>query len=226
VTVFEKIESSELWDKRYGLPLIPRHSNPFIYCAYVFKLAKYYTDPSFPDLKVEWEASALEYSALCNVAGNGYFRRWPDGGGGTFSHDEMIGAAYLNRLNAASIGYALLKNDGIYDSDSEAKNVFRFLFLMPYLKARAGFKVSLPSQILWSAHVVTHALRYNEKTGDSGTLKIWLMAEEMIRFPICKLAYSFWRSRMLKKGRTLKKIFSTSYLTEFPILAEIAPEDI
>jgi len=220
MTAADKVQASNVWDARYGLPTIPINNNPWIYTAYVFALVKI-VDGLVPP---SWWEALLKHVQAC-MTPEGILRRWPDGGG--LSHDELIGAAHLSPVAAKSIIVRLEEQDGLYsDPNAEQEYFFRFAFLMPYLRARAGFRVGLVSQIVFSFCILLHGWSYGPTSGDSDTLKFWLMGIEMEKVGLCALAVPAWRKTMAKKGRSLKSIFSTTYLTECPVLGEIAPETL
>ena len=52
----------------------------------------------------------------------------------------------------------------------------------------------------------------------------WLTLPQMEKHLFSGIAVSFFKSRLMKLGLTPKEIFSKHYLTEIPIMAEIAPE--
>lgn len=182
------LKVGDSWDARYDLPLFPYLNNPWAYGAYVLKLL---------GRPQELVNRFTAHAGYCEI-GIGYFRRWPDGSGGPTSHDELLGMAYAcEPVIARRILSRLEEMGGVYNSkDSEYDTMYRFLFLVPFLRKRAGYKVGLTDQLKWSIHVVWSAVKSN---GSSGPLKIWLM-EEMKSYPICSAAFAFWKSRMKEKG--------------------------
>jgi len=216
MTALEKLKTSNAWDSRYNLPTFPMLNNPFIYLAYAKLVLRSHNEA----LK---EYDILEYILKCYK--NGTFTRWPDGTGGMFSHDEVMGISYLNEQRAAMCINILEKSDGTFDAgDDEKKNMFRLIFLMPFLKACAGYRVGLASQLLWSIHAVVTALKY-KPGAESGLLKMWLMIDKMKDYPLSNLACIIFRINMQKRGLDPKFIFKRYYLTECPVMGEIAPED-
>jgi hypothetical protein len=189
----EKLKRSTIWDKRYDLPLFPELNNPWIYSAYVWKLLG---KPS------EMIGHFITHSLKCFNKSFGVYRRWPDGSGGKFSHDEIIGMAYVMPSAAFLLLEDLAERDGLYnENDTEADNMYRFIFLVPFLRQCAGFKVSLISQAKYIAHILFSAFTW--KGGSSGPLKIWLMNDKMRELPLCALAIYFYEMIMNKKGVTL-----------------------
>ncbi len=218
MTPSEKIEASNVWDRRFGLPTIPIHDNPWIYIAYTFALVR-----MVGNVPGTWAEALARHVDACKTP-DGVITRWPHGG--RLSHDELMGAAYLNHDSAKSIIAKLEEQDGLYGpGQDESDYMFRFVFLKPFLRACAGYRVGIFSQIVFSVSLLLHAFTYKpDVTGDSGTLKNWLMGLELESHGICALTVPLWRKKIEKKGVTLKRIFSKTYLTECPVLAEIAPE--
>jgi len=177
----------------------------------------------------------------------GLFNRWPDGGGGSTSHDELMGIAYLSRSLAKEIVVYLLEHDGVYNNQKadtgihdylnkhialkefligdQRYNLYRFPWLMPYLKASAGININLASKLIFAAHVTWDALCYNpNKSFDAGgRLRMWLMMETMSQYTACHLAFLFWQSKMTKAKVNPRMCFETEP-AEFPIYAASAPE--
>jgi hypothetical protein len=169
------------------------------------------------------EAPYETYLGLCE-APTGYIRRYPQGE--RASHDELLGAAYLSDRFAARAVKFLSSRRG-YWSDAEVPatrdNIRRFIFLMPYLRSRAGFRVGPISQILFSLHVLYSA--FFVKRGEvSGLLKIWLMAKEMRKYALCRTVLRLWAARWTRRGFTPKKIFTEIYLKEISVLGEMAKD--
>jgi hypothetical protein len=212
----EKLCSSAAWDHRdYHLPLIRTHNNPHLYCAYAARLLGEHAGAL--------DAAYENYLGLCE-APKGYIRRYP--AGERASHDELLGAAYLSQEFALRAVQFLSSRQGYWtDSGKPARrdNIRRFIFLMPYLKSRAGIRVGLLSLILFSLHVLYSA--FFVKPGEvSGLLKIWLMAEEMKKYGLCRTTLRLWGRRWTRRGFTPKKIFTEIYLKEIPELGEMAED--
>lgn len=222
MSALEKLMKSNAWDSRFSLPTIPMHSNPWIYTAYCLYLAG---KADGVDYRTKFWPGIDEFFAKCLLP-SGVFTKWP--GGGFTSHDEIMGAAWLRPGIAREILEYLEKNDGLYDSERpesprEDHNVYRFIFLKPYLKACADYRVSFVSQLVWSIAAIANCWNF---TGDSsGVLLFMLMGDKMEKYPISGISVWFWRRRLTKKfGCTPKLVFSKHYLTECPVLAEIALE--
>lgn len=202
----ELVESSNAWDARYNLPICGIHQNPAIYCAYLFKLIK----DSNEEIPNAWVEGLEIFYRGCKK--DDYIATYPKGYG-VISHDDMIGWAYLNKTAALSMLTATLKN-GYYGD----KEVSRLIFVNPYLTARSFGSCSYFAQINYSLHVLFHWLKYDKKNPqDSGSLKIWLMNEDMEKLPLCAPFIFLWRWRMKKLGVTIHKIFSERYLTEVSV---------
>lgn len=204
------LKQTEVWDARYGLPTVPMHNNPFLYMAYIACCVPFDFMPEF-----------VVFTRGCDQV-DGTSTRWPDGSGGKFSHDEIMGRAYFDSPFAARVLDVFNQNDGIYDrlEDGESANQLRFFFLVPYLKACARYRVGLFSQLIWCIHVLATAFS-REEGKESGALKIWLMGQVMSQFQLCKWAYEFFA---WKSGTSPKEIFSCHYLTECPTFSQISPD--
>lgn len=206
------LRQSKVWDERYDLPLFRLFNNPFIYSAYIWKLLG---KPE--DLKIKLN----DYALKC-MTGIGRFTRWPDGTGGKFSHDEIIGIAFIGVENIAeSILVNLQMSDGIYNQDdTEADNMYKFIFLEPFLRQCAGLKVSYISQAKYIAHILFSAFTWKKDSGSSGVLKIWLMNDKMKTLPLCGLAILIYEKIISKKGVTLGWMIS-EHFPEYDELLEL-----
>ena len=220
MTRLEQLQQSDAWDAQWDLPIAKAGGNPWIYMAYA-------------DLTLKLHGETLErepiyeYAEACRVA-YGLFYRRPDGSFGPTSHDELIGIASLCSGLAAEVVQYLDDRDGLYethgpDAYPERYNVYRFLWLRPYLAARAGYRVSLISQAIWSLKLVVEAWsdRNGAKQGPGPRLRAWLMAAEMRRFPLCYLAWRFYRYMIERGGNTLRNDLMQE--PAWPVLAEMAP---
>lgn len=224
-----RLRISQAWDGRFDLPTIPIHNNPWIYMAYCFRICNEYGVDEF---RLRFKDRIETYYAKClvNRETPGLFYRWPNGFGGDSSHDELMGGAWLSPMIARDILAHLEKTDGQYTVDpkyivgtyDETKNVNRFFWLRPFLRACAGFRVSLFSQLLWSIQALVSCWNF---TGDaSGVLKVWVMCDVMKKYPISSIAVWYFDYRLRNKFKvTPKDIFARNYLTEIPVLADIAP---
>jgi hypothetical protein len=204
--------ASKAWDKRYELPLFPEFNNPWIYGAYAKKLLEESSSPD--DLRVRFTIHAM----YCQGNEPGFFTRWLGGDGGSTSHDELMGLAYVcEPFVAKKILDRLYARDGVYNpEDKPVDTMWRFIFLEPFLRECAGLPVGLFSQLKWAAHVFWSALTY--KSGSSGPLKIWLMGDVMSKYIICHAAYTFWKRRMAKKGPFPQWMF-TEHFPAYPELS-------
>lgn len=216
----DKIKESTVWDKNYNLPTIPRHNNGHIYCAYVTLILE-----KLGENTSDIRASYIDFFNKCQLP-NGTFSRWPGGRGGDTSHDEIMGAAYMNDVFARSLIDYLTKMDGQFSVEkqeqyNERRNQFRFVRLMLFMKACAGYRVSLFSQAAWGLYALYNAATWK---GDcSGTLKVWLTLDRMKEYPLSAFFGFIWKLWMEKKHKiTPKIIFTKYYLTEEPVLGQIA----
>lgn len=212
-------EKSNAWDANHNLPLVPMHNNQWTYLAYAFRNF----EGMGVSLPVKWKLAAANYLSLCEIR-DGFITRTPKGN--EPSHDELMGAAYVFPGFASRAIDYLNRSDGVYNSDQSTDrfNVFRFIFMMPFLKASAGFRVGLASQFLWSLHCVITAIRANPGR-TSGLLKVWLMAPKMRQFDMCSRAYDVFVKIVTEKGFTPDSIFGKYYLTECPAFFQTAPKE-
>lgn len=191
----EDIKKSAVWDEKYNLPLVPKHNNPWIYGAYIYAL--------LGEPKELLESFAIYY-ARCFNKEYGRLSRWPDGSGGRVSHDELIGAAYLFPEASSDILHRLDDNDGIYnDSDSVLESMYRFIFLVPFLRQAKGVFVSLQSQVMYCLHLLISCIGWKKESGSSGALMIWLMNRKMKKLWLCWIFIQIYEKIMEKKGCTL-----------------------
>lgn len=143
------------------------------------------------------------------------------------SHDELLGAAYLSSDFAARAVDFLSRKDGSYSIEDPklSDNIYRFVFMLPALKAFAGFQVSLLSQFMFSVLVLWDA--FVTKPGQANdTLKIWLCYPAMhtSEKPLSSFCLSVWEDRWQSRGYNPKSIFKNNYLTECPLMNELASE--
>lgn len=209
---------TELWHHVWQLPLIPIHANPHMYLALVAMM-----NPNIPQGRMD------AYFQSCNQAETVY--RFPDGRGGNFSHDEVLGAAAYSQLAAVSLYDRLEMNDGSFpDEYGSVKDVsryfYRYTFLKPFLRARIGMEVGIVGQSLWSAHVVFSMIKNRSHNFDpDGVLKVWLMGQSAKNYPLMNFSYELWKKVMKSRGIGPKMIFTDHYLDEAPTMARIAPND-
>jgi hypothetical protein len=159
----------------------------------------------------------------------GLLNRWPGGFGGLTSHDEVIGASFLDSDFAKRAVNYLASQDGNYNNTGEPEtipgqhNLYRFVWFLPFVKARAGFKVNVISQFAWVTRLLGDLFNY--KPGDEGgKLLTWIMLEDMSKQSICKIFIYFWKKKMKKLGLGPKKMFEI-YLKECPVFHDLAPEE-
>lgn len=219
MTIFEELKASNAWDKETNLPSIPKFDNPWIYTAYVHRVFFNQLEPSERE---EFNAAIGLRMRECEGP-SGFIKKWP--GADHTSHDELMGAAYLSEDFAARAIEFLSRNDGLYALEpSYSDYLYRFVFMLPLLKEAANYVVNYISQGLFAVFVLDDAFRTPPgETND--TLKIWLYAERMRKFPLAKWALEIWEKRWLARGYNPKTIFTRNYLTDVPILAKYARED-
>jgi hypothetical protein len=209
---------TELWHVLYQLPLIPIHANPHFYLALVMLCS--------PGSVPQPRADAYFQSCV----GHDTYYRFPDGRGGNFSHDEILGAASYSQIAAAELYDTLETNDGIFPDEFghlvATRYFYRYVFLKPYLRARLGMPVSAFAQSFWSMHVVWSIFMNRQNNFDpDGLLKVWVMGQSVKNYPEMNFFYELWKKVMKSRGIGPKMIFAGHYLTECPSMARIAPDD-
>lgn len=227
--LFSRFEQSPAHHPESQLPLCPDLNNPWIYAAYAIKLMRLEGLTEAQDALLKARIKA--WAALCRIR-FGLFDRWPGGRGGVFSHDEIMGMAYLSTDLARELILYLTEMDGRYcNKPEEVKpgfedefNVYRIRYVEPHLRACApGFSVSLFTQLQYGIALVFDALTY-KRGGESGRLKIWLTLGRLEKFWLSGFAIAFWRYRMKRAGITPKACFEVE-LKAYPLFAEVAPKE-
>lgn len=222
--VTDAIVASNAWTAAFEIPGVPLHRNPHIYCAYMTKLAK-----RWPVAWLIYEQlilpNILDYIQKCESP-LGFVSRFPESG--ETSHDEIMGAAYHSNEYAQRALAFLDRRDGVLtpEGDDETKNVYRFIFLRPYLRACAGERLGIATQLAYISSLLPEIFTGAKGKGTSGILMQWMMNEKMEKFPLVAAFIGMWRWRLEAQGCTAQKIFQTSYLTECPIFAQLAQEDM
>lgn len=218
MTALEQFKASPAWDPRYDLPTCPRLNNPWLYMAYADVVLYQAEDGTVP---VE---SLIAFIDACEIT-PGALHRWPSGAGGGTSQDEVIGMAHLDPDTAKYILSYLDSQGGYYNIAGEKQtrflqfNLYRFVWLRPYLVSASCGKVGLGGQLLWAGMCVLDAM--NSENG--GKLRTYLMSRNMRDLFFCKLAMKFWRWRMKAKGWTFKSCLAKEP-GEYPIFAELAKD--
>lgn len=220
-TPIERLKRSNAWDHRYNLPTVPIHNQPHLYMAYCIHVF------GWDAINIEDHAAFLHGCSRGPIPG--LFARWPGTVGGYTSFDELIGIAYMDRVAAEMVLDYLTLHDGDYNVSGEPGrplefNMYRFVFLTPYLKARAGFRVGAISQIAWAASTIVPQLFQREDQLSAGSLlRNWLMSKAMREYPISGAAIRAWSKRMREMGIGPRWCFER-YLREVPELREFAPD--
>lgn len=240
--ILELFKKSEFWYPSFDLPLFPMYDNPWIYGAYALKILRQNgISPEEDRALVEaFEAYAdkcgVRDTALGGTPIPGLFHRWPSGQSTVFSHDEIMGMAYISPRLAEVVLEYLEKHDGFYcdrpnevaDPLSEKYNVFRMIWLKPFLQASTKTRrLGLASQAIWSSSTVLDALRFRRgDTADAGgRLRTWIMLDAMEKYPVAGFAVLAWRAAMRAKGATLNKMLAIEPGKDYPELAQYAKED-
>lgn len=225
--ISENMQRAKCWDARFGLPLFPTTNNPWIYLAYLDRVLSKHLIGA-----IDREAVFAHFKR-CEVDSEktpGRFRRWPDGRGGRNSWDEIVGAAYMSEKIARRILRYLDSTGGYWNDTSEAPpnhkikfNVYRLVYLRPWLVARCGVKPSLCAQLIWAGHLLL-AIRPNKKPGDQGgRLRNWIMFQAMREYPICRAAIKRWTKEMERAGHTLRDSLAREPRDAF--LVSLAPKE-
>ncbi|MEO0271998.1 MAG: hypothetical protein ABIM30_02775 [candidate division WOR-3 bacterium] len=201
----ETLKSSNVWDHRYNLPLVPIHNNPHLYCAYASLICKYHFD-------VE------SHIKRCR-AKDGLIYRWPNQWGGTLSHDEILGLCFTSPNTVEEIYYHLIENN--YDYGHNVR-LDRFPHLISMMKVAIGMKLTLLDQLSLALYFIVDCFMKKDRH-ESSRLRRWLMSNILIEAPyLVAQAVELWRYIMNKRGITPKYLFSR-YLVECPWFLENAP---
>lgn len=213
----ELIEASSAWDIHHKLPLIPIYNNPGFYCALMVKIAG-----MFPD---SWK-EAFEFFWKGSVTPN--ISRFPSGRGGNFSHDEIIGWAFLSKEACEFLLWKLEKWWGWFPNEYGKFEIgrffYRFIFLKPYLLMRLGRPLPWHWEKLWCYHVSRSTKNTTKLNFDtSGINKIWIMGTHVGQYPECARVFSLWCAHMLDVKISPPDIYSV-YLGDVPIVKQMAPE--
>lgn len=213
----------------HDVVLLSGTNNPHIYAAFNDMIFRIRGD------ETSRGAYARFFAQCADPERPGVFYRWPGGAGGPTSHDEIMGAAYFSEAIARRILAYLEEHRGNYDTHKRGRppihrwdraltvrqnliallksipthflrwNVYRILWLRPYLFACAGLHVSTLNQLIWGAFAVRQALTATNiaKVGPGRRLRFWLMSERMQDFPVSRLAVRFFLHRMQRSEATL-----------------------
>lgn len=210
-------------------PMIYLHgtNNPHIYAAYNDLALRLRGE------HIERSEYMKFFLACTDPERPGVFYRWPGGRGGTTSHDECMGAAYFDVDIARSIVRYLDANGGEYDTHRKGRpkisdllkhrrltfrrvitailaslwrwNLYRILWFRPYLVACSGYRPSILDELIWSIFCLRAAFTTVNisRVGPGRRLRVWLMAERMQHYPICRIAIRFWLWRINRSEATL-----------------------
>lgn len=227
---WDDLKASNAWDASANLPLVPQHNNPSIYSAYAAKLVRNKLDDAE---HTQLYAAYLDWADQCRVIGpRGLFNRYPDGRGGVTSHDELMGRAWWSVENAVDIDDYLDSTWGVYYNLGSLPLwkwprfcIERFIWVRPFIKARAGRDISLFRQWLFAAHVLWSARKPPEPTAIGNYLRIWIMhnAAAYSKYPIMDAALSQWSAKMNEYDFWPRDAFKI-YLAECPIFYQYACE--
>src|SRR3990167_9316746 len=216
-----RLQNSLAWDVRYSVPTCPSLNNPWLYMAY----AQASLVISHPEISKE---DILNHFFKCTPNGIENMTRWPDGSGGAISMDELLGAAYLHEWIARDILAYLDKHWGQFphppDKPSWLRhNMYRFVFMRPYLKAASGAKLCPFLDQLPIMLYILYGCFNRDATEAGGKLRRYLIIQKTLRFSAIRFAANIWRKVMLRRGMTMKVALSLEP-REYPILSQIAPK--
>lgn len=231
---FSKVVASNAWSNPHSIPICPQTHNPWIYGAYALKVLRSVGIPAAEEIALLKNFQA--YADKCRIK-PGLFNRTPQESI-WMSHDELMGMAYISPDLAKEIVAYLKEHTGFYanlpvDQDAITENIksavqfnfYRFPWLLPFLKAAAGYYVPPISQTLFALHLLNdlRITKAGQTTDAGGRLRIWLMLEHMQGFAISGAACRLWRWRMNRLGYSPKNQLAVEP-SECPILSELAPE--
>lgn len=212
MSALEEFQNSNAWDARFQLPTVPQHNNPHLYLAFAEKILG-------NDLqgRAIFAYKCLQHSNLYN--------RWPDGGGGNISYDELIGLSSQLLVPPCMVWWMLKRNFGRYNNINPSDKSFnhwmyRFPWAMAFIRARATGSPGV-WRIAYALTLLFDAVTY--RVGDEeGRLRIWLTLDEMSKYFGCRLAIRAWRNKMHSLGLSPKSCLSISF-KDIPVYSVHAP---
>jgi hypothetical protein len=229
MTALERLRNSDAWDHGRDMPTANAAGNPWIYSAYADLVLRLHGERLSGEAIVSyWAACAVGPLKGIPNAGAGLFFRRPDRQFGNTSHDEVMGAAHLNRKIGQIVLQHLDWSGGDYNplmlpEDRPGRwNLYRMIWLRPYLVAAAGFRMSPMDQVIWSLKLLVEMWSDSDssKTGPGPRLRAWLMSHHTRKHALCALAWRLYRWRMERKGCTLKHDLEQE--PAWPVLSELA----
>lgn len=221
MTAYQELLESNVMDPRFDLPLVPDHLNPHIFCAYAVRMLESNGDVG-GSLTIRSKYTA-DFLSRCEK-GSGLITTFP--GSDIASHDDVYGAAFLDSRFAGRALDFLKHSDGIYSQlpTDVHRFYYRFIFFTPALKAWAGFRVGIFSQVQFSAALAAHMM--TEKKGEtSNHLLFWLALPAMRKGLISGPAVLIWSYFWQKRGVTPKSVFTNNYLTICPWFGKWAKDE-
>ena len=219
MSLLDSLRNSSAWNYEWALPM--GHSgNPHLYLAYCDMVL------NLRGARVP-RGEYLSFYFACEVE-PGLFKRWPDGAFGNTSHDEVIGAAAIDEHIAHGVLIHLDRTGGDYNPLKlpETKpgrwNLYRMIWLRPYLVAASGFRMSPIDQVIWSLKLLVEMWSDSDssKTGPGPRLRAWLMSYHTRKHALCALAWRLYRWQIQRKGCTLKHDLEQE--PAWPVLSELA----
>lgn len=209
MTQLDKLKASNAWDQNKNLPTVPMHLNPLIYLAYCMRVLRGHGEEVDQTVIATHLASMEIEPGLLNTY---------------MSHDELLGAAYASPEFSARALDFLKKNWGFYPKEKTAANfIYKFVFMVPAMKAFAGQRVGILWQIALSLHILWE-LNFCKAGEANDRLKLWLMYRHVAPLLIAGPVIKYWANAWTRRGVTPKVIFTKNYLTEVPVIGELASE--
>lgn len=175
--IYATFRASKAWSEEFFLPIRPEHNNPHLYFSY-FLLCELtgkekITKQEESALGINWSG----YISECRIA-PGLFNIYPSGRAGRMSHDEIMGICfaswYFGRLDIiAELLTYLVMNDGVYNNANDTDgtfgasrfDVFRIVYLLPFIQATLGIALTLRSQVVVSAYILYRVIKYDKGAG-------------------------------------------------------------
>lgn len=183
--------------------------NPWLELAIADKIMRQNGEGLNADAESAWAAAHYRRDE--------YLDRWPlrenaDGSvnrGGLMSQDELIGAAYMSKLNAVLIMRKLCQNFGFYRNEPTASWYksfqFRFPWAVAYYASRADHWMNTKAL---RATFVIHVKSHTDEPFDGATphLLIFVMMDEMAKYPECAKALQDYQVGLRMRGITWPRI--------------------
>jgi hypothetical protein len=227
MTKLEAFQQSDMWDAEFNLPLSPQNNNPWFYLACAVRIM--YGSIASPAVDETLFNDIMKYTNQCEKS-PGLLNRWPNGQS-QVSHDELIGACYLNTHFAKRCQTYLEDHKGEYNNTGNPEslplefNFYRFPWFVQFVKACAGNSMSLLSQALWAYNILWNCVTVSATKLDTSMILLnWVMCDIMQCYPLSNHVVKLWKWRLNKLGITPKMVLAIEP-KQNPIMAELAPSD-